>query len=173
MNRTILIYGATGYTGKLIAKTAADQDTPVVLAGRDLRKVKSVAEPLGLNARAFDLRDPARIDAALKGVSVVLNLAGPFSATSRPVADACLRNRVHYLDITGEIEVFLRARTRGHIEDALARGWRLIVGGGPPSGSAYERGFLQPNCDRRPRRRRSRNDPGKLWADRGPAPRAG
>ena len=81
---------------------AADQGARPILAGRNLAKVKVVAKPLGLTARAFDLA-PARIDAAIKDVSVVLCVAGPFSATSRPVADACLRNRVHYLDITGEI----------------------------------------------------------------------
>ena len=102
MNGAILIYGATGYTGKLIAKTAVDQGARPILAGRNLAKVNAVARPLGLKARAFDLGDSARIDAAIKGVAVALDVAGPFSATSRPMADACLRNRVHYLDITGE-----------------------------------------------------------------------
>ena len=106
MNGTILIYGANGYTGRLIAKAARDRGARPILAGRNLDKVKRVAEPLGLSARAFDLGDPARIDAAIKDVSVVLCAAGPFSATSRPLADACLRNRVHYLDITGEIDIF-------------------------------------------------------------------
>ena len=106
LNGTILIYGATGYTGRLIAKAASDRGARPILAGRNLDKVKRVAEPLGLSARAFDLGDPERIDAAIKDVSVVLCAAGPFSATSRPVANACLRNRVHYLDITGEIDVF-------------------------------------------------------------------
>ena len=87
---------------RLIAKAASDRGARPILAGRNLDKVKRVAEPLGLSARAFDLGDPARIDAAIKDVSVVLCAAGPFSATSRPVADACLRNRVQYLDITGE-----------------------------------------------------------------------
>ena len=76
MNGTILIYGSTGYTGKLIAKTAADQDARPILAGRDLRKVKAVAEPLGLTAQAFELGDPARINAAIKDVSAVLCVAG-------------------------------------------------------------------------------------------------
>ena len=128
MNGTILIYGATGYTGKLIAKTAADQGARPILAGRDLRKVKSVAEPLGLAARAFDLRDQARIDAAIEDVSVVLCVAGPFSATSRPMADACLRNRVHYLDITGEIDVFEALAARD--AETKARGIMLLPGVG-------------------------------------------
>jgi saccharopine dehydrogenase (NAD+, L-lysine-forming) len=55
---TILIYGATGYTGKLIAKVAADQGAQPILAGRDLQKVQAIAKPLGLASRAFELRDP-------------------------------------------------------------------------------------------------------------------
>ena len=62
LNGTILIYGAAGYTGRLIAKTASDRGARPILAGRNLDKVKRVAEPLGLSARAFDLGDPARID---------------------------------------------------------------------------------------------------------------
>src|SRR5208283_4177903 len=77
-----------------------------ILAGRDREKVEAIAKQLGFAARGFDLRDRGRIDSAIKDVSVVLCVAGPFSTTSKPVADACLRNRVHYLDITGEIEVF-------------------------------------------------------------------
>jgi short subunit dehydrogenase-like uncharacterized protein len=128
LNGAVLIYGATGYTGKLIAKTAADRRARPILAGRDLNKVKAVAKPLGLEARAFDLRDPARIDAAIKGVSVVLNVAGPFSATLRSVADTCLRNRVHYLDVTGEIEVFEALAARD--AEAKARGVMLLPGVG-------------------------------------------
>jgi short subunit dehydrogenase-like uncharacterized protein len=128
LNGTILIYGATGYTGRLIAKAASDRGVRPILAGRNLDKVKRVAEPLGLSARAFDLGNPARIDAAIKDVSVVLCAAGPFSATSRPVADACLRNRVHYLDITGEIDVFEALAARD--AEAKARGVMLLPGVG-------------------------------------------
>ncbi len=128
MNGAILIYGATGYTGRLIAKAASDRGARPILAGRNLDKVKRVAEPLGLSARAFDLGDPARTDVAIKDVSVVLSAAGPFSATSRPVADACLRNRVHYLDITGEIDVFEALAARD--AEAKLRGVMLLPGVG-------------------------------------------
>ena len=128
MTGTILIYGATGYTGRLIAKAAADEGARPILAGRNLEKVKRVAEPLGLAARAFDLADPAGVDAGIKDVAVVLCVAGPFSATSRPMADACLRNRVHYLDITGEIEVFEALAARD--AEASARGVMLLPGVG-------------------------------------------
>jgi short subunit dehydrogenase-like uncharacterized protein len=116
------------YTGRLIAKAARDGGARPILAGRNLDKVKRVAEPLGLSARAFDLGDPARIDAGIKDVVVVLCAAGPFSATSRPVADACLRNRVHYLDITGEIDVFEALVARD--AEAKARGVMLLPGVG-------------------------------------------
>jgi short subunit dehydrogenase-like uncharacterized protein len=125
---TILIYGATGYTGKLIAKVAASQGARPILAGRDLEKVQVIAKPLGLASRAFDLRDPQRIDAEIKNVAVVLCVAGPFSVTSKPMADACLRNRVHYLDITGEIDVFEALAARD--AEAKAHGVTLLPGVG-------------------------------------------
>ena len=115
--------GRPATPGGLIANAASDKGARPILAGRNLDKVKRVAEPLGLSARAFNLGDPARIDAAVKDVSVVLCAAGPFSATSRPVADACLRNRVHYLDITGEIDVFEALAARD--AEAKARGVML------------------------------------------------
>jgi short subunit dehydrogenase-like uncharacterized protein len=90
LNGTILIYGATGYTGKLVAKAAADQGARPILAGQNLAKVNAVTGPLGLKALAIDLGDRTRLDAAIKGVSVVLCVAGPFSATSRPMADAII-----------------------------------------------------------------------------------
>jgi short subunit dehydrogenase-like uncharacterized protein len=128
LSGTILIYGATGYTGKLIAKVATGLGARPILAGRDLEKVQAIAKPLGLAFRAFDLGDPGRIDAGIKDVSVVLCVAGPFSTTSKPMADACLRNRVHYLDITGEIDVFEALAARG--AEARARGVMLLPGVG-------------------------------------------
>jgi hypothetical protein len=69
-------------------------------------KLKAVAEPLGFQHRVFDLSDRVKLEAALKEVDAVLHIAGPFSTTSKPMADACVRTRTHYLDITGEIDVF-------------------------------------------------------------------
>lgn len=125
---TILVYGATGYTGKLIARTAHGQGLRPVLAGRDAAKVKAVAGPLGLEWRAFDLLDPARVDAGLDDIAVVLCIAGPFSATSRPMADGCIRRRVHYLDVTGEIDVFEALATRDM--EARRAGVMLLPGVG-------------------------------------------
>lgn len=128
MTGNIMIYGATGYTGKLIARRAHEQGLKPVLAGRNAEKLKAVASPLGLTWRAFDLADPARLDAGLKDVAVVLCIAGPFSATSRPMADACIRQRVHYLDITGEIDVFEALAARD--AEAKQAGVMLLPGAG-------------------------------------------
>jgi short subunit dehydrogenase-like uncharacterized protein len=101
-----LLYGANGYTGELVARLAAAQGHRPILAGRRAGEVCALAEELRLERRLFTLDDPRRIDDALGGMSLVLHCAGPFSRTSRPMADACLRTRTHYLDITGEVGVF-------------------------------------------------------------------
>ncbi|MCB9617774.1 MAG: NAD(P)H-binding protein, partial [Sandaracinus sp.] len=90
MSERILVYGATGYTGRLIAGEAASRGLDVVLAGRNAERLKAVAEPLGLETRAFELADPARLRAALEDVAAVLHVAGPFSATAEPMVEACL-----------------------------------------------------------------------------------
>ena len=126
--KQFLIYGATGYTGKLTARTAKDKGLKPILAGRNEAKLKAVAEPLGFQYRAFDLSERAKLDAALGEVDVVLHIAGPFSATSKPMADACLRTGTHYLDITGEIDVFEALAARD--AEAKAAGVMLLPGVG-------------------------------------------
>lgn len=106
MTGTFMIYGATGYTGKLAARRAAEKGLKPLLAGRNAKKVQAVAEPLGLDWAALSLDRPNALDKALGEVDAVLHIAGPFSATSKPMLDACLRTGTHYLDITGEIGVF-------------------------------------------------------------------
>ncbi|CAI49147.1 probable oxidoreductase (homolog to saccharopine dehydrogenase) [Natronomonas pharaonis DSM 2160] len=100
---SLLIYGAYGYTGELIAEEAVDRDLDVVVAGRDKRKVRDLAARLNCKGRRFDL------DAAadnLDDIEAVLNCAGPFVETYEPLVEACLETGTHYLDITGELSVF-------------------------------------------------------------------
>jgi short subunit dehydrogenase-like uncharacterized protein len=125
MKRTgrFLIYGATGFTGKLMARHAREKGLAPILAGRDATKLEAIAQPLGFQYRAFDLSNAAAIDAALGAVDAVLHAAGPFSATSKPMADACLRTGTHYLDITGEIDVFEALARR----DAEAKGKGIML----------------------------------------------
>ena len=104
-----MIYGANGYTGRLIAKQAKKQGLKPILAGRSRETIETLAAETGFKSLVFDLDDKAALNKALKGVSTVLHCAGPFSATSQPMIEACLKNSCHYLDITGEISVFANA----------------------------------------------------------------
>src|SRR6266536_2135096 len=101
-----LIYGANGYTGQLVARLAVARGERPVLAGRNGPAVTPLAGELGLPHRVFDLADGAAVRAALEGVRAVAHCAGPFSATSAPMVAGCLAAGAHYLDITGEVEVF-------------------------------------------------------------------
>ena len=128
MSSNFLLYGANGYTGNLCAREAVKRGLSPVLAGRDRDKVAQLAAELSLEHRVFSLEDSTAIDAALNEVAAVLHCAGPFSRTSKPMADACLRTGKHYLDITGEVTVFESLAAR----DAEARqaGVMLLPGVG-------------------------------------------
>jgi short subunit dehydrogenase-like uncharacterized protein len=123
-----MIYGANGYTGELIAREAVARGMAPILAGRSKPKVERLASELKLESRVFDLDDPAHIAAQLKGVKAVLLTAGPFSATSQPMVQACIQARSHYLDITGEIDVFEQIFRRD--DDARKAGVVLCPGVG-------------------------------------------
>lgn len=106
MNNNFLIYGANGYTGELITRYAAERGLKPILAGRNEARISELAGKYGFEYRVFSLDDTAKLDAALQEVDMVLHCAGPFSITSLPMVKACLRNKKHYTDITGEISVF-------------------------------------------------------------------
>jgi len=119
-----LLYGAYGYTGRRIAEEACRRGMRPVLAGRDAAKPQSLADRLQCPCRVFPLDSPQIIAGQLTDVRAVLHSAGPFSATARPMMDACLRAGVHYLDITGEIDV-IEAAAQRH-EQARAAGVTLL-----------------------------------------------
>ncbi len=106
MADSFLIYGANGYTGELITRFAAERGMKPILAGRNAIAIEELAKKNHLDYRVFSLEETDRLDGALREVDMVLHCAGPFSLTSRPMVEACLRNRKHYTDITGEISVF-------------------------------------------------------------------
>lgn len=106
-----MIYGANGYTGDMIAREAVRLGYRPILAGRRREKVEILARTLGLESRTFSLDNPLEVINQLKGCMLVLNCAGPFSVTALPLMYACLQTRTHYLDITGEIDVFEAAQS--------------------------------------------------------------
>ncbi len=123
-----LIYGANGYTGELIAARAATRGVRPILSGRNEAKVRALAERLNCSYRVVGLGDMGQLCRALDDVDVVLHCAGPFSRTAAPMVDACLRTRTHYLDITGELDVFEALSARD--EAAKRAGVMLMPGVG-------------------------------------------
>jgi short subunit dehydrogenase-like uncharacterized protein len=101
-----MIYGATGFSGQMIARTAKSRGLIPILAGRDPKKLEPLAKELGLEMTAFSVNNDQEILEATKGIQVLLNCAGPFHRTYQQILAACLKNHVHYLDITGEASVF-------------------------------------------------------------------
>jgi short subunit dehydrogenase-like uncharacterized protein len=100
-----LLYGANGYSGRCIAEEAARRGLRPILAGRNAQTIPRLASDLGLDHRIFGLDEADRLRESIRGVELILNCAGPFADTARPLMNACLAEHVHYLDITGEIDV--------------------------------------------------------------------
>ena len=120
MTKSILVYGATGYTAGLVIGSMLRAGLRPILSARNPVALRSVAERLNLPFRAASLDGPDSLLAALDGVGLVLNLAGPFIGTAAAAAGACLDAGAHYLDISGEVDALAviaglhaRARDRG------------------------------------------------------------
>jgi short subunit dehydrogenase-like uncharacterized protein len=123
-----LIYGATGYTGVLIAKEAVSRGHKPILSGRSIEKLKPLAESLGLNYKVVNLDKPHELEFGLRDVDLVLHCAGPFVNTSDIMIQACLRMGINYLDITGEIPVL--EKTFSYHSKAIESKIALISGVG-------------------------------------------
>ena len=102
----LIVYGANGYTGKLIVDVALREGLRPVVAGRRREAVEPLAAAWGLNSLCFSLDGPASAAHLLEPYGAMILAAGPFSKTSAPALEACLRARTAYLDITGEVDVF-------------------------------------------------------------------
>jgi saccharopine dehydrogenase (NAD+, L-lysine-forming) len=125
---TWMIYGANGYTGELVARLAVARGEHPVLAGRNAEAIGALATSLRLDAKIFDLANTAALREALGEVDAVAHCAGPFIRTARPMVDACIATGTHYVDVTGEPEVFEAVLARGG--EAAAAGVTLLTGGG-------------------------------------------
>jgi short subunit dehydrogenase-like uncharacterized protein len=128
MHEDFLLYGSYGYTGSLIANEALRRGMRPKLAGRDAEKLADQAKALGLEFHHASLEDSAALKEALSEVPLVLHCAGPFSRTSQPMVEACMRAGKHYLDISGEIDVFERLAALD--DQAKERGMMLLPGVG-------------------------------------------
>lgn len=102
----LLIYGAYGFTGRLLAREAVERGLRPVLAGRRSGPLEALARELDLPWRVATLDRPRELRAALEGIDLVVHAAGPFARTSPAMVAVCLDAGAHYLDITGEVPVF-------------------------------------------------------------------
>jgi short subunit dehydrogenase-like uncharacterized protein len=123
MAARFMIYGATGYTGGLVAHQAIAQGLRPILAGRDPIRLQKIATTLECDYRAVALRETNQVLSALHDIPLVLNTAGPFAATALPMVEACLQTGTHYLDVSGEIPTFTALFRR----DAEARARHVML----------------------------------------------
>jgi short subunit dehydrogenase-like uncharacterized protein len=124
---TIVVLGATGYTGQLVAAELRRLGHRFVIAGRSDEKVAQLAAEIGELASpcVVDVRDPASLAAAITPGSAVINCAGPFTDLGETVVTACIEAGAHYLDTTGE-QGFIRLVQTRHSEAALAAGVSVV-----------------------------------------------
>lgn len=118
-----MIYGATGYTGQLVAEEAVRCGHKPLLAGRTESKLKKLAEHLNLDYVVAPIDDPAALEAAVRRVKAVYHAAGPFIYTAQPMIDACLATGAHYVDLTGETGAYQLA----YRHDAQAKAKGIVV----------------------------------------------
>ena len=104
----LMIYGANGYTGRIITEMAVQRGMRPLLCGRNSLEIQTLASKYNLPHLIADLNQTNELNDAVLLSDVVLHCAGPFVRTYEPMLEACCRNKTHYLDITGEIEVFER-----------------------------------------------------------------
>ena len=103
---TFLLYGANGYSGKLIARFAHQYGLRPILAGRNRQTITALAAELQLDYRIVDLNDKPALENALQDVKLVVNAAGPYDFTAKPMIDACMTTHTHYIDLNGDLDVF-------------------------------------------------------------------
>ena len=129
----VLLLGAAGNSGALIAGELAARGLSIRLAGRRPAPLDDLAQALsarGVSAQTWevDVDDPGSLPAALAGVGVVLTTVGPFTRRAGPVIAACLAARVPYLDIANEFTAVRGLLDRD--EEACDRGVVLVTGTG-------------------------------------------
>ena len=100
-----MIYGAIGYSARLIVDELILRNIKPVLSGRNEAILRQLAHKFNCEYTAFDIIDENKVDESLKDIHTLLNCAGPFKNTAKELMEACLRTTTNYLDITGEMPV--------------------------------------------------------------------
>lgn len=122
----VVVVGATGYTGELIARELARAQMPFVLTSRSPEALDRVAsEAGGVPVRTVDVTEPRTLEACLRPGDVVINTAGPFVDLGEPVVRCCVRSGAHYLDTTAE-QAFMKRIADGYDRPAREAGVAVV-----------------------------------------------
>ena len=118
---SILVHGATGFTGKLVCAALRVRNVRFAISGRNAARIEPLSESLGgVESHCVDIDDTKTLDAALEGRVLVSACAGPFARVGEPMLAAAIRAGVHYVDSTGE-QSFVAAAVSKYGEAAIRR----------------------------------------------------
>jgi short subunit dehydrogenase-like uncharacterized protein len=126
----LVLYGASGFTGRqtvVYCKQFAPAGLRWAIAGRNRSKLDGVN--VGADVLVADAQDDNALDSLARQTRVIASTAGPFGLYGTKLVDACVRNRTHYCDITGETPWIRRQIDRHHVQ-AAADGTRIVPGCG-------------------------------------------
>ncbi len=128
----LVVYGATGFVGKLTAEylARAGSDARIALAGRSIDRLRAVRETLGASAQSWplvqaDASSPSTLDAMAKRTQVVVTTVGPYTRYGLPLVAACAAAGTDYADLTGEA-IFVRNSIDSYHKQAIDTGARIV-----------------------------------------------
>ena len=130
----IIVYGATGYTGRLVAEYLKTKTgLKWAMAGRSADKLAEVRDLVGAAADTplivADASDPASLDAMVKRTKVVLTTVGPYQLYGNELVEACVASGTDYTDLCRE-PAWMRQKIDQHNEAAKASGARIVFSAG-------------------------------------------
>jgi short subunit dehydrogenase-like uncharacterized protein len=124
---SLVVYGATGFTGRLVVDEARRLGIDAILAGRNARALEAMAEEIGApEVRVGDATKPATLEKLFEGAGAVVSCAGPFARLGEPVLRAAIESGAHYLDTTGE-QLWMARMIDVHSSEAERRGTTAIL----------------------------------------------
>jgi short subunit dehydrogenase-like uncharacterized protein len=123
-----LLYGANGYSGRLIARFAHQYGLQPILAGRNQQAISALANQLQLDYRIVDLNDKPALENILREVNLVVHAAGPYDLTAKQMVAACMTTSTHYIDLNGDLEVF--EMMQGYNQQAKEKNIMVLPGAG-------------------------------------------